>query len=246
MLKEGTEGGGFMLKRYWGIIIGTVLLVWLAMPKIDLADGTPIPFWLFPPRVILLHTMYTISPSLAPFTEALIFLLFGVWIYFGIRTVRKPDVLKHPGRAALLSLIGEDPGLSFADLVRVSGMNRGTLSYHLGKLAWAGRITRRRIGGITRYYENHDRYGEREQHVLARMKGKTESEIVTLVLEEPGIGRAGLADKTGLTGPAITWHMNRLRQDDIVVRKRNGRKTEYYINPEIMPFLVQCRDRSST
>jgi predicted transcriptional regulator len=195
-------------------------------------DGEPVPHWQLGLHYLLRHTAASVSPDLAGWVPIAILFLFTtpVWLSVGYKLLERKHLLDHTARRTLFERIRDEPGIHFAGLHRATGINTGTLHYHLAVLEREGKILSQITGGCTRYFENHGIIGEHERNVLAHLRNRTERAILEILLQSPAGSRKEIAGTLGITGPSVSWHMRRLAADGIVRIDRSGRGATYAID----------------
>lgn len=150
----------------------------------------------------------------------------------GIRKIYAKNVLNHPERSAVYTLIVAKPGIDLAQIALELGMNRQTLRYHLDLMESFAKIVVARDHGIVRYYENHGRYGAIERTILLHQWNPTASGILSLIQSQPGITQSGIAMQFAITAPTVRWYMQRFRDDGIITEHHEGRYTRYTLTDE--------------
>jgi predicted transcriptional regulator len=214
------------------------LFSWLNMPPIDFLSGTtPLPHWLFPPKVIILHSVFTINPVLVLPAELLLIAVLGFWVHFGFRSITRQNVLENPARARLFRLILDHPGIHLHTLRDEMTLNRGTARYHLLRLERAGMISPYRDNRWTCYFENNGAFTEPERKMAVLLKNSMTSRILGILKNKPGISRKGISKIVGLTGSTVTWHMKRMETDHLIIRQKNGKLTRYRLSPVAQEYI---------
>lgn len=230
------------------ILVYSVLILFFALvflelvyiPLFGVKPGTAeaVPFWQFPPKVIILHTVHLISPVLVKPVDLLLFWAVGFGVWLGFRQVSSKNVLSHPERNRIHAFIRDHPGIHFRELERQTGINRGTLAYHLEMLGQTGRILAVPCSGYTRYFENGGKFSDREQHILSSCSNDRQRSILLLLLESSRTVPE-LKEILHLSGPSVSWHMKRLCRDRMVTVRQEGRTGRYVLDPEVRTFLQE-------
>lgn len=220
--------------------VALVVFELVYIPLFGVKPGTAeaVPFWQLPPKVILLHSVYLVSPMLVKPIDLLLFWGVGCGIWLGFRQVSIKNVLAHPERSRIYAFIRDHPGIHFRELERQTGINRGTLSYHLEMLGQTGRILAVPCSGYTRYFENGGKYSCREQQILASYSNDRQRSILLLLLESSRTVPE-LKELLHLSGPSVVWHMKRLCRDRMVMVRQAGRSGSYALDPEVRTFLQE-------
>ncbi|TAJ45486.1 ArsR family transcriptional regulator [Methanofollis fontis] len=156
----------------------------------------------------------------------------------GWRRVAPRNVLDHPLRSEIYDAIRASPGIHLRGLSDVAAMPLSTLRYHLAVLEEHHKITTLDEDGYRRFYENSGTYTQVQQRVFKHLRNATTRQILVGILEHPGATRQEIADILGISGPAVTWHVNRLAEDRIISRERDGRAVRYRIREDAAIELV--------
>lgn len=194
-------------------------------------DFTPIAFWK------LMHTMlfeiiYTLTQMAMVPIESLLPMKF--LIYLGFRRISPKNVLGHTTRSIIYDRIAAQPGINFTALAHETGVNRGTLRYHLEILSLSGKIVALDEGeGCTRYFQDSGRFTLFEQHVIKHLGSEVRKKIILHLLSHPVATRQEVREVINITFPSVTWNMVRLCSDEIVRSERNGKLISYRINPDV-------------
>ena len=197
--------------------------------------GLALPFWQHPPKVIVMHSLYLISPSLVKAAE-LLFWTLGLGMWLGFRQISSTNVFDHEDRKKLFLFIRDHPGVHFRQLERDIGMNRGTLTYHLDTLVHEGKLVTLENSGYSRYFENSGKYSLFERKILSSLNNDRRFAIVRMLMSSP-VRMEDFKQNLGMSGPAIAWHLNRMRSDKIVNPRGAGRNITYALNGEALAFL---------
>jgi predicted transcriptional regulator len=196
------------------------------------ADPVEVTFWELPPRVMLICAVLSISPLLLYPLEVL-FLLKMV-AYLGYRKITAASVLRNDTRFRIYETIRASPGIYFNEISQKTGIARSTLRYHLALLKMTGKITAFNVGPDVRYFENSGKFSETEQKVLTFLHNGRERLICEYLIRNPATTRGDLEKVLGISGAAVTWHTNRLRDAGILSVRKTGKAVRYAINPDAM------------
>ncbi len=202
------------------------------MPAPDL---NPITFWDLSPREMAVVGALVIFPAFVIPVEILFAL--KIFFYLGFRRVARSNILDSSSRQAVYSSIRSDPGIRISELIRDTGLSRGSVNYHLALLGFTGKITLLRTHGDISYFENSGKYTPAEQKVLKYLRGETERQILSALFTSPHASRGDLEKILSLSGPTVTWHMKRLSDDGVVSASKDGRFSSYSLNDGIEVFL---------
>src|SRR5208337_5170278 len=89
-----------------GILVALCILEYIYIPLFGMKPGgEAIPFWQHPPRAILFHALYLISPALMKPGNFLFCWCAGFGLAFGFRQISEKNVLGNPDRRRIFSFI---------------------------------------------------------------------------------------------------------------------------------------------
>jgi predicted transcriptional regulator len=208
----------------------------LSAPNTDTSGAdAEVTFWELPPRVMLESVMFSISPLLLYPLE--LFFFVKMFAYLGYRKITTASVLRNITRSRIYEAVATNPGIFFNELARQTGVARSTLRYHLALLRMTGKISASKTGSDVRYFENSGKFSEAEQKILAFLHNGRERLICEYLIRNPATTRADLEKVLGISGAAVTWHMNRLRDAGVLAVTKTGRTVQYTIAPEAVRAL---------
>jgi len=222
---DGKSGAFRIVCRiaYYGLILLVVLFViysflnWLTLflwGDPSALRGEPRMF--HPPQIVILHYTSMISPELGKIIVALLFSGCAFFAYLGYRQLTRKNSLDHPTRNKIAGYIRSHPGCHFGSIMRASGINRGTLSYHLGQLAALGLVHEVRVRGMTRYFMQGCPRSALEENLLIHRNNSVRCRILDMLEQAPAVTRTELKKSLGISGPALWYHMQLLIRDGIV------------------------------
>lgn len=142
-------------------------------------------------------------------------------------------------RLTINTYIQKNPGCGMVEIAKELNINRGTLTYHLVMLKEAGKIKSTKNNGCVRYFENNGKFGEHEQKILLHLRNHTDRLILEILVRSPDVSRKDIAEMMCISGPSVTWHMNRLSSDQIVRVQKAGRNVRYHLSSEASEFLTR-------
>jgi predicted transcriptional regulator len=120
----------------------------------------------------------------------------------------------------IVKCVNEIPGIRYRELLRITGISNGVLSYHLNLLDNSGKIRVNRVNNrVTRYF-SYD-VSLHETYVIGLLRQETSRKIIMYILEKGGCGFNDIIIHTRKVPSTISWHMARLKAANIVkVRKQ--------------------------
>ena len=198
-------------------------------------DVKQLSWWELSLRDVIIFSLVAISPALIYPLE--LFFLIKMLLYFGYRHITDKTVLDNRMRLEIYSRIRDHPGTIAPVLAKDLDMNLGTVRYHIEMLQFTGKISSISNPGFIAFFENPESRSILERKLLAHMRNETKVKIFQFLKHSPDSSRQGIADHLGLSGPAVTWHMNQLMDDLIIVTIRDGKCIRHSLNPEAVPVL---------
>ena len=138
---------------------------------------------------------------------------------FGYKRYSDDDPLEHETREQLYEFIRDSPGAYLTEISEGTDVKMGTARYHLRILAFENLVTSEEIRGRRRYVTVGTEWAELE----AALHDETTARIVESLAEEGPDSVSGLADRLDRDPSTITHHLDRLAEDGIVERERDGR-----------------------
>ena len=93
----------------------------------------------------------------------------------------------HSTQDKIVKYVTEIPGIRYRELLRMTGLSNGVLSYHLRLLDNSGRIRINRVNNrVTRYF-SHD-VSTHESYVIGLLRQETTRKIILYILEKGACG----------------------------------------------------------
>ncbi len=155
----------------------------------------------------------------------------------GVMAHRRGRLRGHPVRSGVCRAIRENPGVALVELSHLTGMNRGTLKYHLRALGMEGEIVVITRNGRLHFFPNNGMYSGREKVVCYYLRNPASRQILMLLDRSPGMCRKEIADLIGVSGPTVSWHTRRLHADGVIEEVREGRTVRYNLAPHVFPLI---------
>ena len=128
-------------------------------------------------------------------------------------------------RVLLMKNIEQTPGIRYRELLRLTGLVNGVLSYHLSALERANVIKVNRESRITRYYPVN--VSDKESAVLKFVRHEPIREILLFILEHDMCTFNEIVDHTGKAPSTVSSHLKRLRGAGIILI-RHGEYHQLY------------------
>ncbi|MCK9580753.1 MAG: winged helix-turn-helix transcriptional regulator, partial [Methanoregula sp.] len=198
-------------------------------------DVKQLSWWELSLRDIIIFSLVAVSPALTYPLE--LFFLVKVLLYSGYRHITDKTVLDNRMCLEIYSRIRGHPGTTAPILSKDLNMNLGTVRYHLAVLKFTRKITSMSNPGFIAFFENHESQSILERKLLAHLENETKVKIFQYLQQSPDSSRQGIADHLCLSGPAVTWHMNQLMDDFIIVTIRDGKYIRHSLDPKAITVL---------
>lgn len=125
-------------------------------------------------------------------------------------------------RKKLIEFITDAPGIRYRELLRLTGLSNGVLSYHLDVLTKNGRIKNKKTNQrVTRYYPNG--FSDEESDIIAVLRQETSRKIIQFIIENPYCTFNEIVDYCGKVPSTISWHLSKLKESDIleILKRKN-------------------------
>lgn len=196
---------------------------------------TPLYPWNEPLSILILEFVCISAPALF-IPVQLLFSLF-VWLHLGHKRISNRNVLENETRNVVYTCILENPGASMRFISQTLGMNIGTLRYHVGVLCRMGKVIAEQNSGRMRHYADADTCSDLEMKLAGYLNEHPKNQMLSLVLQYPGITRKDIASRLIMSGPNITWHMKSLIREGVVRSEKNGRHTRYYLYSDAKKYI---------
>ena len=128
-------------------------------------------------------------------------------------------------RVLLMKNIEQTPGIRYRELLRLTGLVNGVLSYHLSALERANVIKVNRESRITRYYPVN--VSDKESAILKFVRREPIRQILLFILEHYMCTFNEIVDHTGKAPSTVSSHLKRLRGAGIILI-RHGEYHQLY------------------
>jgi predicted transcriptional regulator len=116
----------------------------------------------------------------------------------------------------LLQRVSENPGIRYRELLRLSNLSNGVLTYHLALLEKSCRIKvdRNENKKITRYYPNN--VSIEETNIIGCIRQDATRQIISFILENDLCTFDEIVEHTKKAPSTISWHLKRLKEAGII------------------------------
>jgi predicted transcriptional regulator len=134
--------------------------------------------------------------------------------FYGIGQEGEDHLSEVQGK--LMKHINAQPGIRYRELLRLSGLSNGVLTYHIANLEKSGRIIADRSinNKITRYYPNNIPIEETD--IIGHIRNNAARQIILFILEHDSCTFNEIIEYTKKAPSTISWHLKRLRDSGII------------------------------
>ena len=131
-------------------------------------------------------------------------------------------------RRQILDLIESNPGLTIADIQRMTGLARGVVRYHISTLLSANDIEEHQDGRNTRFFWP-GLLSSDEKANLSLLRHDRVRQVLLLVAMEPGVSFRALAELLEISLSTLSEMATRLERIGLLSRQRKGRSSSFSV-----------------
>jgi predicted transcriptional regulator len=126
----------------------------------------------------------------------------------------------------IIQFVNNFPGIRYRELLRMTGISNGVLSYHLNLLDNSGKVRIHRVNNrVTRYF-SHD-VSTVESNVIGLLRQNTTRKIIIYIMEYGPCEFHDIVNYAKKVPSTVSWHLSRLKDANIIhVGKQN--ELNYY------------------
>lgn len=148
--------------------------------------------------------------------------------FLGIRHIEKKNILENERRTKIYQEIQKNPGIIATEMETVTGIKRSSLRHHLEILEREGLIISQKITKQRHYFENHHTYSPEYQLARTILDGETTRDIFSYITAHPGCTQKDLLAYAKVSGPTISWHIDKLRSGNLVTIEKEKNYHHYF------------------
>ena len=138
----------------------------------------------------------------------------------------------------LQTLIDDNPGIRFREIMRSSGLKNGVLSYYLKKLESTGVVKVVRGPRQVRFYSPD--ITEEESIVITALRKETPRALLLALIKEDGLEFGQLVKEVKKSPSTVSLYLSQIVADGLVEIKFVELKKRYHIKVrEIMDKLIE-------
>jgi predicted transcriptional regulator len=133
-------------------------------------------------------------------------------------------------RSKVLQLILKSPGIRYRQLLRLTGLSNGSLSFALKKLEKSKDIIVNRTSNnrATGYYPKN--ITTTEFHIISNLRNETQKRIVQFLLMQGQSTFYDIVNYTNRAPSTTSWHLNKLKNAELITsNSHHGRPRPYKI-----------------
>jgi predicted transcriptional regulator len=116
----------------------------------------------------------------------------------------------------LIRYINEQPGIRYRELLRLSGLSNGVLTYHITNLEKSRQIIvdRNNKTKTTRYYSNY--IPAEETDIIGCIRNNSARQIILFILDHDSCTFNEIIEYTKKAPSTISWHLKRLKAAGVI------------------------------
>jgi predicted transcriptional regulator len=149
-------------------------------------------------------------------------------------------IFQNKNRAEILEYLRDHPGCTIADLSKNTGINRGSVKYHLSVLLLERKIVRKKEGKLMYLFRNGGTDPEKKR-MYGYIMSHPKQEILKIIRGKPGVSNKEIAERLGLDRSTAHWHLRQFLDEKMVESRWDGRNLNYYLTPEVEDILKKYR-----
>jgi predicted transcriptional regulator len=138
-------------------------------------------------------------------------------------------------QSMVLKIILKSPGVRHRQLLRITGLSNGSLTYNLKKLEDSRSIIVNRTGNNrTSYYPRNIKITE--LHIIENLGNSIDRRIVQYLLEQGQSTFYDIVNHSKRSPSTVSWHLKRLKNGKVVTSASHNGKPQVYkiINKNIV------------
>jgi len=148
------------------------------------------------------------------------------------------EKLNQSTRQQIYDVITQNEGIHLREICRALNRKMGVIQYHIYVLESSNLISSMKDGRYKRFFVNHQDSPE-EQVVIALLHRETTAKVLNIIHEMngKGVSHSAIAKELNSSSQAITWHIQKLAEANVILTTKKGCQKYYQINPPFLPIL---------
>lgn len=127
---------------------------------------------------------------------------------------------KNSVQEKIIHFIIKFPGVRYRELLRLTGLSNGVLTYHLNILDHSGRVKIDRINNrITRYYSKD--ISDKESKILAILRQKSTRNVLLFITYHDSCTFNEIVAYTHKVPSTVSWHLMKLKESNMIRIRRH-------------------------
>lgn len=151
--------------------------------------------------------------------------------------IRSNHTLNNKTRQAVYDAVVRNPGIGVNDAARAAGCSYSTAAYHLERLVEERLLVASEDGRRARFFKNGGAFSQGEREFIPVLQSDECMAVMQVIVENPWCYRAEVAQKLGVSGPTVNWHLKRLMKVGVVKEMREGRVSYLYADKKLLAQL---------
>ncbi|MFQ5968945.1 MAG: winged helix-turn-helix transcriptional regulator [Nitrososphaerales archaeon] len=131
-------------------------------------------------------------------------------------------------RSVLIESIEKFPGIRYRELLRLTNLADGVMSYHIGLLDKKELIKIAKKGRVTRFYPTA--MNEYDTIVIGALRVKTARQIVLFVLSNEGVSFNDIVSHAKRAPSTVSWNLKKLRSLGLIQQVQKNGHMQYTVN----------------
>ena len=153
--------------------------------------------------------------------------------------IEASDFEKFDVRQKLVEFISGSPGIRYRELLRLTGLSNGVLSYHIDVLIKNGKIKNKKANQrVTRYYPNG--FSDEESDIIAVLRQDTPRKMIQYIIENPYCTFNEIVDFCDKVPSTVSWHLNKIKECNILeILKKNNTSVYSIKKSDIVNDIIE-------
>jgi predicted transcriptional regulator len=147
----------------------------------------------------------------------------------GAHRLTMEEVLENENRNKIIECILEDPGIHYNELLRKTELSPGNLAWHLDILDTYKIIGKKRVGKYLVYFPYYQK-NPISNIDLKLQKSELTLKVLEMIESNPGTYNSKISDELNVDHKTVSYHIDKLKDLDLVYSEKDGRKKKLYPN----------------